>query len=247
MMVYRTHLILMFSACFCLGLLTAGTIDSVYAEQRNIKTTQKTAPGTIQGRVTEVIDASGYTYAEVDTGKKKVWAAGPTTALKIGDNIAFTTEMPMENFHSKSMNRDFPVVYFVGGFITDKETLKSKPDTSTSPHKQSNKQQLTKPIKGINKAVGGITIAEIYAKKNTLKGKTVRVRGQVTKFTEQILGKNWIHIRDSSTLDDLTVTTDDTVAINDIVIIEGKVELDKNFNYGYFYPIIVENAKVTKD
>ena len=52
---------------------------------------------------------------------------------------------------------------------------------------------------------------------------------------------------DSSTLDDLTVTTDSTVAVNDIVIIEGKLELDKDYGYGYVYPIILEDAKLTKD
>ncbi len=61
------------------------------------------------------------------------------------------------------------------------------------------------------------------------------------------MGKNWLHIRDSSTLDDLTVTSKDTVAVGDIVISEGKLELDKDYNYGYFYPVILEDATVTKE
>ena len=93
---------------------------------------------------------------------------------------------------------------------------------------------------------GGNTIAEIYARKQKLKGKTVRVRGQVTKFTAEVMGKNWLHIRDSSTLDDLTVTTDNTVAIDDVVILEGKLVLDKDYGYGYFYPLIMEDARIAK-
>ena len=58
------------------------------------------------------------------------------------------------------------------------------------------------------------------------------------------MGKNWIHIRDSSTQDDLSITTDSTVAINDIVVLEGKLELDKNYGYGYVYPLIMEGAKI---
>ena len=32
-----------------------------------------------------------------------------------------------------------------------------------------------------------------------------------------------------------------------MVIIEGTLALDRDFNYGYFYPLIVENGTVTKE
>jgi len=73
------------------------------------------------------------------------------------------------------------------------------------------------------------------------------VRGQVTKFTAGVLGKNWVHIRDSSSENDLTVTTDATVAISDVVTVEGTLELDKDFGYGYFYSVILQDASVTKE
>jgi hypothetical protein len=61
------------------------------------------------------------------------------------------------------------------------------------------------------------------------------------------MGKNWLHIRDSSTLDDLTVITKSTVVIDDVVIVEGKLELNKDYGYGYVYPVILEDAKITKN
>ena len=73
------------------------------------------------------------------------------------------------------------------------------------------------------------------------------MRGQVTKFTANVMDKNSLHIRDSSTLDDLTITTDSTAAIDAVVVIEGKLALDKDFGYGYVYPLIVEDASVTKE
>ena len=54
-----------------------------------------------------------------------------------------------------------------------------------------------------------------------------------------------IHIRDSSTQDDLTITTDSTATIDAVVVVEGKLALDKD--YGYVYPLIVEDASVTKE
>ena len=239
-MLHRANVLVTLLVCLFAGLLNAGMINAAYAEQ-------KPAPHNITGKVTEIIAASGYTYAEVDTGKNKVWAAGPVTPIKVGDMIAFSSEMPMENFHSKSMQRDFSTIYFVNNFITDKSTLAGKATATTSPHGQIKQQQDVKAINGINKVEGGYTIAETYSQKADLNGKTILVRGLVTKFTSNVMGKNWLHIRDSSTMDDLTITTQSTAAIDDVVVIEGKLGLDKDFSYGYVYPLIVEDAKITKE
>ncbi len=238
----RTNFSIILLACFSLTLLNAGLVNAVYATQNNTKEIQQNNPGEIYGKVTDIIDIAGYTYAEVDTGKEKVWAAGPPTALKKGDTVSFSSRMAMQNFHSKAMGRDFSVIYFINKYNTGKETSKM-----ASAHTQLKQKNTVKPIKGINKVEGGYTIADIYNDKNKLKGKTIRVRGQITKFTANILGKNWLHIRDSSTLDDLTVLTMDTAAVGDIVISEGKLELDKDFNYGYFYPVILEGSTITKE
>ncbi len=69
----------------------------------------------------------------------------------------------------------------------------------------------------------------------------------MTKFTPGIMGRNWLHIMDDSSGKDLTVTTDATVELNDVVVIEAKVALDRDFNYGYFYPLLLEEGVVTKD
>ena len=258
-MMSRTNFSIILLACFSLSLLNAGFINTVYAAQNNAKEGQQNDPQKISGKVTEVIEIAGYTYAEVDTGKGKVWAAGPVTPLKTGDMISFSAKMPMQNFHSKALDRDFPMIYFINRYITDKADSATKsasspailPSATTSitasPQGEINPQQEIKPIKGINKVAGGNTIAEIYSDKSNLNGKIIRVRGQVTRFTANILGKNWLHIRDSSGLDDLTVTTKDTATVGDVVITEGKLELDKDYNYGYFYPVILEDATITKE
>lgn len=246
-MTHRTNSIVILLACFSFTMVNASIINSAYAEQKNTKEKQQTTSKVIHGKVTDVIKASVYTYAEVDIGIKKVWVAGPVTPLKIGNMISFSTDMPMKNFHSKSMKRDFPIIYFVNSFNGDKVVSKNKVSTMASSHSQIKHKQVLKPVKGINKVKGGNTIAEINAHKQKLKGKTIRVRGQVTKFTPNVMGKNWLHIRDSSTLDDLTVTTDSTVAIDDVVIIEGKLELNKDYGYGYVYPVIVEDTRIMKN
>ena len=237
-MIHRTSYLATLLACLCLGLL-----NTAYAKQNISNGEQQSPPSTISGKVTDTIDSAGYTYAEIDTGEKKLWAAGPVTPLKKGDMIAFPTRMPMKNFHSKSLQRDFTVIYFVDHFISDNDTPLSNTASVSSANNQSNKKK-AKVIQAIDKLKGGKTIAEIYTDKNNLKGKTISVRGQVTKYTPNILGKNWLHIRDNSTTNDLTITTDNKVEVDDIVIIKGKLELNKDYGYGYVYPLIVEDARI---
>ena len=50
----------------------------------------------------------------------------------------------------------------------------------------------------IEKANDGYSIAEIYEKNEKLNNETVTVRGKVTKFNTQIMGRNWVHIQDGS-------------------------------------------------
>ena len=233
-------------ASLSFALLSTGIVNSAGASQDKAGEIPQATPNKIYGKVTDTIDAAGYTYAEVDTGKEKVWAAATTTPLKIGDMVGFTTDMPMRNFHSNSMNRDFPIIYFVSRFITDQESPTDIPTENSSPHDKIEPAPVAKAIEGIKKAEGGNTIAEVYTDKQKLDGKVIRVRGKVTKFTANVMKKNWLHIRDSSTLDDLTITSDGVAAIDDVIIIEGKLSLDKDFGFGYVYPLIVEDAKLTK-
>jgi hypothetical protein len=246
-MLSRTVVLVSLLSCSFFALFSTGMIDNAYAKQNFLDDVDQQASTKISGKVTEVIQAAGYTYAEVDTGKEKVWAAASTTPLKVGDTIAFTTEMRMENFHSNSMNRDFPVIYFVSRFITGKTGAAGAAAEISSAQGKIKPAPDAKAIEGINKVDGGNTIAEVYADKSKLNGKVVRVRGRVTKYTAGVMGKNWLHIRDSSTLDDLTVTTDNAAAKDAVVVIEGTLALDKDFGYGYVYPLIVENASVAKE
>ena len=246
-MLHRTGALVALLAYSSFALFNTGIINCAYASQNYTGETQQQASNKISGKVTDTLEAAGYTYAEVDTGKEKVWAAASTTPLKIGDMISFTTEMPMKNFHSTSLKRDFPIIYFVSRFITDEAGLTGASSDMASPHGNIKPGPATKPVEGIDKVKGGNSIAEVYADKQTLNGKEIRVRGQVTKFTTNVMGKNWLHIRDSSTLDDLTITTSNTAAVDAVVIIEGKLALDKDFGYGYVYPLIVEDASVTKE
>jgi len=246
-MLFRSRILIALLACSSFAILNAGIVNSSDVGLNNADKEQQPVPNTIHGKVTDIIEASGYTYAEVDTGKEKVWAAASKTPLTLGDTIAFTTEMPMKNFHSNSMNRDFPIIYFVSRFIAGNEGLADTSAAMVSPHGKTGPAPEAKAVVGVDKVESGNTIAEIYADRKKFDGKAIRVRGQVTKYTPNIMNRNWLHIRDSSTPDDLTITTDGVAAVDAVVVIEGKLALDRDFGHGYVYPLIVEGASVTKE
>lgn len=105
----------------------------------------------------------------------------------------------------------------------------------------------------VDKATGSDarTVAEIHAQRAQLKEKKVTVRGKVVKFSAGIMGRNWVHLRDGTGAqdkgtNDVTVTTGDTAAIGDVVVAKGLVRIDKDFGSGYAYPVILEDAKLSK-
>jgi len=202
----------------------------------------------LYGSVVETFDAGGFTYIQLDNGKERFWAAGPLTELAPGAMVAIFTGMPMENYHSKSLDRDFELIYFTERIITDARPEEDvTPPAELNPHADISRAAMKTPVAGIQKAEGGRTIQEIIDQKDALAGKPVRVRGKVVKFTHAVMGRNWIHIQDSSTGADLTVTTDGTAAIGDVIVAEGTLALDKDFGYGYVYDLILENAVIGKD
>lgn len=177
MMIFRKNFSIILLVSFSLSLLFTSVINTAYAAQTSSKEqTLQNKPRTISGKVTDVITVTGVTYAEIDTGKEKVWAAGPgVTPLKKGDMVAFSTEMPMQNYYSKTLGRDFSLIYFVREYITDKKT-----STTAAPQGQHKQQQINKPIKPAYKGTSGEVRVGGYLREATLNG----LNGKNKKFSD---------------------------------------------------------------
>ena len=95
------------------------------------------------------------------------------------------------------------------------------------------------------------TVAEIVEKRTALNNKPVLVRGKVVKYTAGVMGKNWVHLRDGSgspadNTNDVLVTTLDETKIGDVVVARGIVRTDVDLGSGYFYAVLVDEAKLQK-
>jgi hypothetical protein len=220
-------------------------------------------PASFSGRVVETTNGGSYTFLLVDTGTNKVWAATTQFEVKPGDHVAANDSMPMENFHSKALNRNFPMIYFADRLAVNGAApgaAKLPPGHPAIgggaggelPAGHPKRTDRPAPVKvdfaGLKPAKDGKTVAEIYAASAKLEGKSVTIRGKVVKFNANIMGKNWLHLRDgtgSAGSDDLLVTTADKAKYGDTVLVVGKVARNQDFGAGYKFDVLLEEGKVT--
>jgi len=232
-------------AALVIGAAGAHMASSVgLAQDAPIPLPQSAAGEQIEGSVSKVVDVPGYTYVEVEIGDGTVWAAAPSVSVKAGDTVSFATGMAMNDFYSKTLEREFKVIYFVDRFISNSGTT-SIDDIAAAAHGSMDVQVAAVPVEGIGKADGGYTVAEIFARGDELNGKSMRVRGQVVKFTAGVMGTNWLRIRDGSANQDLIVPTDATAAVNDIVLVEGELVINMDLGQGYVLPAVLQDAEVS--
>jgi lipopolysaccharide export system protein LptA len=208
--------------------------------------------------VKEVLQTSGYTYLLVNESTTETWLALPKMNASPGEIYYYKNGFEVTNFESKELNRKFGIIYFLES-ISSTPDLKSVSTPVIPPahpellHDSSGKIHYTANIKVQKEEVDvvadnrGVTIADIFKNKAKYNGKTVRIKGKVTKFNQKIMGSNWIHMQDGSDFEgnfDLTVRTEAIVGIGETVVLEGKVSLDKDFGYGYKYQVLIEDAKI---
>jgi hypothetical protein len=219
------------------------------------------ADGGLTGTVLETIDSGGYTYLRLQTAGGEVWAAVRQAAVKKGSQVTVVNGMPMVGFESKTLKRKFDQIVFgslgssaasgapAAGAEMDPQVLAG----IAAQHAGVTSGPADVGEIGVEKAEAkdARTVAEIFAGKASLKDTLVSVRGKVVKYNPGIMGRNWIHLRDGSGSrdkkdDDITVTTAETAAIGEVVVVRGTVHLDRDFGAGYAYPVILEDAKITK-
>jgi hypothetical protein len=201
------------------------------------------------GEVLEAIDAGRYTYVQVDTGEEKIWAAAPRFAVKAGDSVTLPPGAPMQDYHSETLDRTFERVYFVGAVMVEGVVATAPPSPGGMGIGLAKSEPAELDLSGIEKAEGGVTVGELYDRKDTLAGQEVTVRGKVVKFTPKIMGVNWLHLRDGTAGagggNDLTVTTVAEAEVGNIVLVRGVVATDRDFGFGYKYELMIEEASVT--
>lgn len=201
--------------------------------------------------VQEVLQVASYTYLNVLEDEAPKWLAVPTIEAKVGEIYYYKGGMAMPQFKSTELDKTFDEVIFLGSITNlnaiDPEKGMVDPNAPKEPVKAGKQPTLDKLELTIEGVEGGITIGQLFENKSQYAGKTIKVKGEVTKFSSAIMGKNWVHFQDGTEFDgayDLMVTSMEQLAVGDVVVFEGIITLDKDFGAGYFFKVIMQDAVI---
>jgi hypothetical protein len=187
------------------------------------------------GKVLETMNSGGYTYMKIEEGDASYWVAGPAAKVQVGDRVSFVEEMRMPGFTSNTLNRRFDQLLFVSGISGG--TAASVP--AAVPPRNG-------PVEPVARAEGGLTVAEVFAQKQALKGKKVKVRGRVVKVSPMIMGVNWVHLEDGTGTEGsnhiVFRSASGIAKVGAVVTAEGILDVDRDFGFGYRYEVLVEEA-----
>jgi len=235
-----------------LSILLIAAVFAGCVKNKNIASVQKEGSGN-SFEIAEVVQGSTYTYLKVKQNTKEKWVAVSKQEVVAGEVYYFDQELLMTNFHSKEIDRTFDEIYFVNNI--SKTPLDSGAPAGmgamgamggTPEHSGKVATELNSAVK-LEKSADEITVAQIFGNRTAYSEKEIEIRGIVVKVNEQVMGKNWIHIQDGTSDNgnfDLTVTSTELPAVNDEIVVKGKIILNKDFGYGYSYEVIMEDAKV---
>ena len=225
------------------GMLILVVVFSSCVRNKNGQMTQNQLPGGGKTfEVLEVLQGSSYTYIKAKENMAEKWMAVSRQDVQKGSVYYYDEALPMNNFHSKEIDRTFEEIFFVNSISTT-PFAQEQPKAMEGHMGKIDNQQNSEIT--LEKKAGEITVAQIFSNRNDYSGKEIEIRGIVVKVNEQVMGKNWIHIQDGTNDSgnfDLTVTSADLPAVNDEITVKGKIILNKDFGYGYTYEVIMEDA-----
>ena len=177
--------------------------------------------------------------------------------------ISAAVDMPMRNFRSRTLNREFSEIFFVRDVVMNgtpvaagaASTSAGEPAMAGShggaePTTSEEPEQPTL-IAAVAPVPGSVKIADAWAKRKALSGQALLLRGRIVKVNLAIMGVNWYHLQDGSGVvkdgtHDLVVTSAAEFKAGDVVTVNGVLTTDKDFGAGYAYDAIVERADIRK-
>jgi len=255
------------STLLCVALLSIGATATETVKQETHGVEKKSVEvdkGIYYGKILEIKDAMGYKYLKVNEEGKELWVAIASAPVKVGEKIGYDKQTIMKDFKSKSLGRSFKEIIFASSvYLPEKQkkkriaTLQDMITGGRDPHQgmgvgKSPKKEDEKPSKPFVKK-DFYTVEEIHMWRKSLKNKIVKVKGSVFKVSHQIMKLDWVHLGDGTgkeleLTDDLVFTTKKSnLKAGDKVLATGKVVVDKDFGYGYFYKAIIQESSFTKE
>lgn len=191
--------------------------------------------------VMEILPTTKYVYLNVKENDKQYWIATRKLDIKIGETYFYKGGLLKTNFESKEYNKVFDKIYLVTSLVQANHG--GSTESNELETEQSTNKNTTTDTKTIIVKSGSIKISELVENYKKYEGKTVQISGKCVKINPNIMGRNWIHIKDGTKDDyDLVITSNTFVKEGSMITIKATVTLNKDFGAGYKYDLILENG-----
>jgi len=211
--------------------------------------TSNTTDGFTTVKVKEVEQVGSYTYLLVKAKGPEYWVAVPSMVARPGEIYKYQGGMLMQDFYSKELDRTFDKVVFLEAIFAENSLPPTEMQEATQVATQGSTpgSQVTveKSDTKIEAGEGTVSISGLFSDPKAYEGKTIRVKGEVTKFNPAIMERNWVHLQDGTEFEgkfDLTATSLESFEVGAIVTLEGILAVNRDFGYGYSYEILLEKA-----
>ncbi len=242
----------------------AYAVEPGHEEYDHAKNTHTEKPqGIYYGTVLEIKGVMGYKYLKVDENGTQHWVAIANAPVTIGDKIGYDKKTIMHDFESKSLGQKFTEIIFASDVYLPQKVEKPKSMKEMLGLSTQN-PQAKDPHKGMGVGMSPIeedeipakpfvkkdfyTIEEVHMWRKNLEDQIISLEGTVFKVSHQIMELDWVHLGDGTgnekkLTDDLVFTATSTnIKAGDKVVAKGKVVVNKDFGYGYFYKVLIQDA-----
>jgi len=211
--------------------------------------TSNTTDGFTTVKVKEVEQVGNYTYLLVKAKGPEYWVAVPSMEAIPGETYKYQGGMLMQDFYSEELEKTFEKVVFLEAIFAENSLpspeMQEATQMATQGSTPGSQVAVDKSDIKIEAGEGTVSISGLFSDPKAYEGKTIRVKGEVTKFNPAIMERNWVHLQDGTEFDgkfDLTATSLESFEVGAIVTLEGILAVNRDFGYGYSYEIILETA-----
>lgn len=192
----------------------------------------------------EALPTSKYVYVRVREGEDEYWIAATLQAVSIGQRYFFRGGLQKTDFVSKEYNRTFDRLLLVSQLVpADHGSSMGASETGASAVAA---PPSAEPLPQVD-VPGSTRINDVVSDPKRFAGKTVQVSGTCTKVNPNIMGRNWVHLKDGGKDGkELVITTNEMVAEGKPVTMVGRIVVDQDFSAGYKYEVLMEQARVVR-
>ena len=193
----------------------------------------------------EVMPLQDKVLVQGKEGNRSYWVQAPLTEIKTGETYFFKENKNSLKTGVDNIFEDLVIdtLYVANSLVPAMHGMmhyaKKEPLEDVTYEEENLQNEV--------KVEGSIAIAELVNNPEKYENKMVQISGECTKVNSNIMGRNWIHLKDGSQDNfDLVVTSEDSPSVGQIITMQGVVIRNKDFGAGYQYDLILEQGKILK-